>query len=95
MDVSAVWVGQTQTHAQGGGLARTVGANHAQTFTGRNLKRHIVHHGLVTIAFDQVLTFKKWGLHANILPVFEHLKSVQHSSKAPACLTRSLLPANT
>jgi hypothetical protein len=63
VDAARVGYRQAQAHADGGGLARAVGADHAQAFAGRNGKRQVVHDRHVTVALAQVLRFKQGGCH--------------------------------
>ena len=58
-NAASVGGGQPQAHANGGGFARTVGADHAQAFAGSYGKGHAVHHGGRAVAFDQVPRFKQ------------------------------------
>jgi len=57
---------QAQAHADGGGLARPVGANDPETLAGSNGEGHVVHHRGLAITFAQVQGFKKCG-HGGIV----------------------------
>jgi hypothetical protein len=63
VDAARVGYRQAQAHADAGGLARAVGADHAQAFAGRNGKRQVVHDRHVTVSLAQVLRFKQGGCH--------------------------------
>ena len=63
-DFTAIGLRQAQAHAQRGGFARTVGADHAQAFTGLDVERQVVDHRGVAIAFDQVFDREQRGFHA-------------------------------
>ena len=54
-DAARIRRGQTQAHAQGGGFASAIGANHTQTLPGRDVEGQIVHHLVVAKAFVQML----------------------------------------
>ena len=54
-DGAAIRFGQAQTHADGGGLARPVGADHAQAFAGLDVETQVIDHRLVAIALGQVV----------------------------------------
>ena len=54
LDRAAIGHRQPQAHANGGGLASAVGANHAQAFAGGNVKRQVIHHGGGAIALGQM-----------------------------------------
>jgi hypothetical protein len=61
-DAAAVGRGQAQAHADGGGLAGAVRADHAQAFAGRDLERQVVDHGGVAVALAQVAGVEQgWG----------------------------------
>jgi hypothetical protein len=45
---------QAQAHAQRGGFARTVGADHAKAFAGLNVERQVIDHRGVAVALDQM-----------------------------------------
>ena len=64
--VAAVGRRQAQAHADGGGLARPVGADDAKAFAGSDGKRHIVHHRGIAVVLVQVLDGKKFA-HAAIV----------------------------
>ena len=51
---AAVGGGLAQAHADGGGFACAIGANHPQAFALRNIKRQVAHYRGVAIAFVQV-----------------------------------------
>jgi len=67
-NAATAWLGQAQAHAQRGGFARAVGADHAQAFAGLDVERQVVHHRGVAVAFDQMFNRKQWGVHARIVP---------------------------
>ena len=45
---------QPQAHADGGGLARAVGADHAQAFARRDAERHAIHHARIAIGLGEI-----------------------------------------
>ena len=66
MHFAPVWRRQAQAHADGGGLARAVGADDPQAFAGSNGEGHVVYHRGFAITFAQVQGFKKCG-HGGIV----------------------------
>ena len=90
-DGTAIGLRQTQAHAQGGGFARTVGADHPQAFAGFDVERQVIDHGGVAVAFDQVIDRKQRGVHGWIVPVPRAsgcpIKSVPSSEPPPAATT--------
>lgn len=61
---AAVGGGVPQAHADGGGFASAIGADHAQAFARGNGKRYIVDHRGVAVAFAQVACLEQglgWG----------------------------------
>jgi len=50
-DAARVGHAQTQAHANGGGFARAIGTNHAQTLAGLDTKGQAIDHGGVAVAF--------------------------------------------
>ena len=63
LDGPGVGCRESEAHADGGGFARAIGADHAQAFARGDRKREVVDHGLITVALDQIPAFKKGSLH--------------------------------
>ena len=57
-DAARIRRAQAQAHAQGGGFTCAIGANHAQTFAWRNVKRKPIHHGVVAKTFDEIFNIQ-------------------------------------
>ena len=67
MNAARLRAGQPQAHAQRGGFASAIGANHAQAFAGGDLEGHVIDDGGITVALDKVFAFEEW-VHVRILP---------------------------
>jgi len=57
-DTAAVWRGESQANAKGGGFARAIGTDDPKTLAGEKGKRQVINHQVVAKAFVQMLTLK-------------------------------------
>ena len=63
LNLAPIRHGQPQAHADGGGFAGAIGANHAQAFAGGDVERHLIHHRGIAITLAQIFGLKQGLCH--------------------------------